>query len=127
MLGGAITAVSGSSSVFHGGVIAYANDIKINLLHVSQDIINTYGAVSEECATEMAKGLIKLMGTDCAISVTGIAGPGGGTADKPVGTVYICAIVGEKLECRRFYFGGEREDVRKRAVTAGINMMLGLI
>jgi nicotinamide-nucleotide amidase len=127
LLGGAITAVPGSSSVFQGGVIAYANNIKANQLGVQEDVIRKHGAVSKECAIAMAESVAKLMNTDCAISVTGIAGPDGGTPEKPVGTVYICAKAGEKSVCRGFTFGGEREDVRKRAVTTAVIMLLMLV
>lgn len=84
-----ITSVSGSSDYFEGGVIAYSNEVKMNLLHVSSDTLEKHGAVSEETVIEMAKGVMNALKTDCAISTSGIAGPGGGTREKPVGTVWI--------------------------------------
>lgn len=127
LLGAEITAVPGSSDVFYGGVISYANAVKTNMLNVPVDILNTAGAVSEECAIAMAEGVKALLKSDCAISITGIAGPGGGSEDKPVGTVYICVIHGDKKLVKRFTFGGERQDIRLRAVKTAVVMMLTLI
>lgn len=84
-----ITSVSGSSEYFKGGIVAYSNEVKMNLLHVSADTLEKHGAVSEETVIEMAKGAMNALKTDCAISTSGIAGPGGGTKEKPVGTVWI--------------------------------------
>lgn len=84
-----ITSVSGSSDYFKGGIVAYSNVVKMDLLHVSPDTLEKYGAVSETTVIEMVKGVMNALKTDCAISTSGIAGPGGGTAEKPVGTVWI--------------------------------------
>ena len=84
-----ITDVGGCSEVFMGGVVSYANDVKINILGVSADDIKRHGAVSETVAKQMAEGVMRVCKTDIGISSTGIAGPGGGTPDKPVGTVYV--------------------------------------
>ncbi|MDR2884264.1 MAG: CinA family nicotinamide mononucleotide deamidase-related protein [Deferribacteraceae bacterium] len=124
LLGGEITSVSGASSVFHGGVMAYDNSVKVNQLNVPESVLESYGAVSEECAKAMADGVATLIGTDCAISVTGIAGPDGGTADKPVGTVWIGVKVKDKVLTKQFLFGGVRGDIRKRAVNSAINMII---
>lgn len=86
-----ITSVPGSSAYFNGSIVAYSNDVKMSLLHVSADTLEKYGAVSRETVIEMAKGAMKALKTDCAVATSGIAGPGGGTADKPVGTVWIAA------------------------------------
>lgn len=86
-----ITSVPGSSAYFNGSIVAYSNDVKMSLLHVSADTLEKYGAVSRETVIEMAKGAMKALKTDCAVATSGIAGPGGGTADKPVGTVWMAA------------------------------------
>lgn len=84
-----ITSVSGSSEYFKGSIVAYSNEVKMNLLHVSADTLEKRGAVSEETVIEMVKGAMNAMKTDCAVATSGIAGPGGGTKEKPVGTVWI--------------------------------------
>ena len=89
LIGAAITATAGSSSIFHGGIIAYHNDVKINQLGVDPNSLDTDGAVSEPIAVQMARGCRERLGVDIAVSVTGVAGPGGGSEDKPVGTVWI--------------------------------------
>jgi nicotinamide-nucleotide amidase len=97
-VGHTITRVPGSSSYFMGGLIAYANEIKKDVLGVREDTLMQYGAVSEETAREMAEGICRLMGTDIGLSTTGIAGPAGGTKEKPVGTVWIaCHFKGETM------------------------------
>ena len=85
----AITSVAGSSEYFMGGIVAYSNDVKISLLHVSSETLEKYGAVSRETVMEMAAGAMNTMKTDCAIATSGIAGPGGGSLEKPVGTIWI--------------------------------------
>ena len=86
-----ITSVPGSSEYFKGGIVAYSNEIKADLLHVSVETLAQYGAVSRETVVEMVKGAMKTLKTDCAVATSGIAGPGGGTPEKPVGTVWIAA------------------------------------
>ena len=85
----AITSVAGSSEYFMGGIVAYSNDVKISLLHVSSETLEKYGAVSRETIMEMAAGAMNTLKTDCAIATSGIAGPGGGSLEKPVGTIWI--------------------------------------
>ena len=85
----AVTSVPGSSECFKGGVVAYANEIKVNLLHVQPETLEKYGAVSQNTVTEMVRGVMDLMDTDCAIATSGIAGPGGGSLEKKVGTIWI--------------------------------------
>ncbi len=96
-----LTTVSGSSAVLDGSVVSYANRIKAELLNVSEETLNTKGAVSEECALQMAEGVRKLMNSDIGISITGIAGPTGGTEEKPVGTVYIAVSTEKKSKCEK--------------------------
>ena len=98
---GKITSVSGASAVLDGSVVSYANEIKAKLLNVDTEILKTKGAVSEECALQMAKGVKGLMGADIGISITGIAGPDGGTDEKPVGTVYIAVSADSEEKCVR--------------------------
>lgn len=93
----AITAVAGSSQFFKGGIIAYSNEIKESLLGVNHETLETHGAVSEETVIEMVKGAMKSMNSDCAVATSGIAGPTGGTPDKPVGTIWIAAGCKDKV------------------------------
>jgi PncC family amidohydrolase len=104
LLGASLTDIAGSSAYFRGGVIAYDNQIKNQLLGVEKQTLDSYGAVSDQTVIAMAKGVCKLFNTECAISVSGIAGPDGGTAQKPVGLVYIGIAVCERVESIRAYF-----------------------
>jgi nicotinamide-nucleotide amidase len=123
LLGARFTAISGSSDVFHGGVIAYDNSVKTKLLGVRDVTLSTHGAVSEEVAREMAEGCLNALGTSIAISITGIAGPGGGTPEKPVGTVWIAvAGLGETRTLGRS-FVGDREEIRLRATQASLDQV----
>lgn len=103
-----ITSVSGSSDVFGYGVCTYANEAKMKLLGVKEETLASVGAVSEETAVQMAEGVRKLAGADIAVSVTGIAGPTGGTPEKPVGTVYIGCSTRSGTTAKRYLFTGEK-------------------
>lgn len=92
-----ITSVPGSSHFFKGGIVAYANEVKENLLGVNPETLEKYGAVSEETVKEMVKGAMKSLKTDCAIATSGIAGPSGGTSEKPVGTIWIAVACKDKI------------------------------
>ncbi|ADV44241.1 CinA family protein [Bacteroides helcogenes] len=92
-----ITSIPGSSEYFNGGIVAYSNEVKMSLLHVSVETLEKHGAVSRETVIEMAKGAMKTLKTDCAIATSGIAGPGGGTPEKPVGTVWIAAAYKDEI------------------------------
>ena len=105
LIGAAITAIPGSSTAFKGGIIAYDNAIKNKLLNVPVDMLHKYGAVSREVARAMAQGAIEALNVDMAVSVTGIAGPGGGSEDKPVGTVWMGVAIQDTIEAKRFEFG----------------------
>ncbi|HRV50129.1 MAG TPA: competence/damage-inducible protein A [Saccharofermentans sp.] len=113
MISSGIVDISGASSVFEGGIVTYSNESKVNLLGVSPQTLSDYGAVSKECAKEMAIGVLKAMNADVAISVTGIAGPDGGSASKPVGTVYIGFASHDKCDSIEFHISGNRMRVRK--------------
>jgi nicotinamide-nucleotide amidase len=108
-----ITDVPGSSRVFQGGVVAYSNDAKRNLLEVSAEVLDTYGAVSEETALEMAHGARRRFAADIAVGVTGIAGPGGGTESKPVGTVCFAIVTVGTTKAFTRNIPGDRERVRQ--------------
>jgi nicotinamide-nucleotide amidase len=114
-LGARLTAIAGSSDVFVGGVIAYHNDVKVSLLDVSPELITAHGAVSEPVAGAMARGALTRVGADLAISITGIAGPSGGTAEKPIGLVYLGIAVRGVVTVHRHQFIGSREEIRQRA------------
>jgi competence/damage-inducible protein CinA-like protein len=118
-----LTAVPGSSDVFRGGVVAYSNDVKETELGVGRRILEEYGAVSAEAAREMANGARARLGTDVAVSVTGIAGPDGGTEEKPVGLVYLHASGPDDEKARRIDLPGDREMVRGRATAAALHLV----
>jgi nicotinamide-nucleotide amidase len=122
LLGERLTNIPGSSDVFLGGVIAYHNDVKRNLLGVRAEDLEKYGAVSEQVALQMASGVREKLGADVGVSVTGIAGPGGGTAEKPVGLVWIAAHA-SGVKARRFHVGGDRAEIRQRAAQAALEMV----
>ncbi len=103
-----LTSVSGSSAYFKGGLVAYSNEVKRSLLHVPQSVLDTYGAVSKQTVEYMLKGQLDLFGTDYGIAVSGIAGPTGGTADKPVGTTWIAVGNKEKIIAKKYMFGNRR-------------------
>lgn len=128
MIGAALTSVSGVSSCYGFGVVTYANEAKEKLLGVSHDTLESVGAVSPETAREMAQGALKMSGADIAISVTGIAGPDGGTKEKPVGLVYI-GIARKGGECRAYKnnFSGSREDVRTQTVIKALTLARDII
>ncbi|MEI8135626.1 MAG: competence/damage-inducible protein A [bacterium] len=126
MLSMRITNVEGSSKVFQGGIISYANEVKTNELRVSEKLIKKYGAVSQECASAMAEGALKKFQTTFALSITGIAGPDGGTKDKPVGTIWIALAEANKpTTAKLFHFGNERAVNRERSADAALNMLRG--
>jgi len=105
------------------GFVTYSNKSKRKLLGVSKDTLKKYGAVSEQCAREMAVGAAKAAKADVAISITGIAGPGGGTVDKPVGTVFIACYVKGKTTVCEYRFHGDRGKVRESSVSYAITLM----
>ena len=123
LLGARLTEIPGSSDVFLGGVIAYDNRLKMDLLGVSPELLADSGAVSEPVALRMAAGAAERLGAGVALSITGIAGPGGGTPSKPVGTVWLgCSIAGTTF-ARRILFAGSRHDIRARAAQAALFLL----
>lgn len=122
-VGSAITAVSGSSAVFAGGVISYSNEVKRDVLGVSADILQNVGAVSSETAAQMAEGARRLLKTDLAVSLTGIAGPDGGSEEKPVGLVWFGLATKDGVRTEKCIFRGDRAQVRAQAVTHALGML----
>ena len=122
LIGERITNIPGSSDIFLGGVIAYDNAVKVQVLGVDPQTLRRFGAVSEEVALEMAVGAKRQLNADIAISVTGIAGPGGGTPEKPVGLVWIATDIKE-AKARRFHLIGDRTEIRQRAAQAALEMV----
>lgn len=114
----------GSSLHFLGGVVAYANEVKTGLLGVGERLLEEKGAVSREVAEAMARGIANRLGATAGIGVTGVAGPGGGTDEKPAGTVWVAVSIGAEVFSRREYFSGDREDVRERAAQAAMALLL---
>ena len=123
LLSGQIINVPGASDVFDEGVVTYSNTAKVKYLGVKQEVLDKFGAVSEETAREMASGIAKNTGKNASLAITGIAGPDGGTKEKPVGLVYIGCYLNGKIEVKEFRFNGNRQMVRKRSVTNALNML----
>ena len=121
LLGAAFTELGGSSGYFLGGIIAYSNEIKRNPLGVSEAILERFGAVSEQTAIEMAQRARNLMSAKLAVATTGIAGPAGGSEDKPVGTVWVAVSDTRNSRAYSFQFEGERSDVRRQTALAAIH------
>ena len=124
LLGSRITDVPGSSEFFLGSIVAYAYEAKAALLHVSWNTLNSQGAVSRETVLEMARGASKALSTDIAVSVSGIAGPGGGTEEKPVGTTWIGLTAADGEWAKVFYFSGNRAQNKTSAADAALQLLL---
>lgn len=123
MLGQRLTAIAGSSDVFAGGVIAYDNEVKIELLGVDREQMQRHGAVSEEVVTAMAAGARRAFGVDVGVAITGIAGPGGGSAEKPVGTVWLAVAMPDEIVAKQLRLFGDRDEVRRRAAQAALDLV----
>lgn len=127
LLAHSITNLPGSSDFFRGGIVAYANDVKGALLKVKAAILEDYGAVSRETALAMARGARQVLKVDVAAAITGIAGPGGGTVDKPVGTVWIAIIHPGGDQAQLFQMQGDRLQVKQQSAQAALEMLLAVI
>jgi len=125
-VGYALTGQSGSSQWFTGGVICYDDDVKRRLLGVPDGLLRKYGAVSEQVAIAMAQGVRKLLHADLSVAVTGVAGPTGGSAQKPVGTVWIAWSAGQENAARHFHFAGDRGQIRARTIAGALQGILTL-
>ena len=122
-----ITSLPGSSGWFKGGVVSYANEIKSSLLGVPGELLAARGAVSEACALAMAAGAIKALGAEHSLAVTGIAGPGGGTATKPVGTVWLAWSVDGQTTAEHCLFAGNRTEIRTQAAVKALSGLLDML
>lgn len=122
-----ITRVAGSSEYFSGGVVSYSNEVKHHVLGVSAESLVRYGAVSRPVVEQMVLGAIHTLGCDCAVATSGIAGPGGGTPEKPVGTVWIAAALKEKVVSECHHFGTEREENIRLAAGTALEMLKKLL
>ena len=122
-----LVSVPGSSSYFSGGIIAYSNEIKQNLLAVSLPTLTNHGAVSEETVKEMVDGALKILNTDVAISVSGIAGPDGGTESKPVGTIWLCVGNKDTKKSHLLKAGKNRQKNIEMATNVGLSLLLSFI
>ena len=123
-VGYALTSVPGSSAVFRGGVISYDNSVKRDLLGVPEEVLLSRGAVSAECASAMAVGARERLKVDYAVSLTGIAGPGGAVPEKPVGLVWFGLATPSGVSTEKMIFSGGREEVRSAAVEHALNLLL---
>jgi PncC family amidohydrolase len=123
LLSGKLINYPGISSVFTEGAVTYSNEAKINRLGVKKETLDKYGAVSAETAYEMASGIARVSGSDISISITGIAGPSGGTTEKPVGLVYIGLYIKGKIRVEKFNFSGERQEIRDNTVSAALELL----
>ena len=122
-----ITSVPGSSDYFKGGIVAYSNEVKMGMLHVSQETLMKQGAVSQETVIEMAKGAMKSMNTDCAVATSGIAGPGGGTLEKPVGTIWMAVVCGNEVMTKKEEGDLGRKENVKRTILDALTLLSDML
>lgn len=128
LLSSIITARPGCSAYYLGGVVSYSNEVKIKVLNVARETIEEFGAVSAETASEMAEGARRALTTTASLSITGIAGPTGGTAAKPLGTVFIgLSFMEQETIVKEFLFEGSRDEVRRQSVNAALGLLLEAI
>ena len=123
-IGAVLTSVSGASSVYKGGIISYTNGVKHHVLGVSEETLDQYGAVSEPVAQAMAEGVLRLLDADVAVSVTGLAGPGGDEYGNPVGTVFIAYADKQKSIVKHCLFFGSREEIRQKTIETALKLIL---
>ena len=125
-IGKTVTDLAGSSAWFEAGFITYSNQAKTKLVNVPESLLEKYGAVSLEVADAMAKGALDSFPESISVAVTGVAGPDGGTREKPVGTVCIASAYKNKIKARKFLFEGNRNDIREQTVHEAIEMVLSM-
>lgn len=122
-----ITLLAGSSQYFLGGIVSYANEVKMNVLGVSKEDLDKYGAVSKAVVESMATGACRTIGSDYSVATSGIAGPGGGSEEKPVGTVWMAVSDGNKVVSKKWNFDGSREEIIEKATKTAIFMLLEIV
>ncbi|MBR6800873.1 MAG: CinA family protein [Eubacteriaceae bacterium] len=122
-----ITDIPGSSAVLSGGIVSYTNEVKMNVLGVTEEVIEKYTEVSAECAEEMARGAAKLFGSEIAVSFTGYAGPTGGTEKDPVGSAYICIFYEGKTKVFANIYSGDRNSVRMQCVEKAVEEIINIL
>ena len=127
LIAATIVNVPGASETLMSGAVTYSNDAKENMLGVKEETLRLFGAVSAETAEEMARGGAERMGTDLCVSSTGVAGPGGGTPEKPVGLVYIACAMRERCEVRRLDLSGDRTSIRYQTVRHALQLIKNMI
>ncbi len=127
LLAGFLTSIPGSSSFFQSSIVTYSNYQKKNLLKINEDIIKNFGAVSKECSAEMANNIKQLTNSNIAISTTGIAGPDGGSIEKPVGTVFCTIIINNESFTYKFNFEGERNIIRLKTVNEILKILIKIL
>lgn len=118
-----LTDVAGSSNYVQGAIVSYSNEIKISALHVKEETLKNFGAVSHETAFEMAKNIREIFKTDIGVGITGIAGPGGGSKEKPVGLVYISVANKNSVTVEKFNFVGSRTEIKNQSVLSALKMI----
>ncbi len=125
LVGGALTSIAGASEAFSGGLITYSDQIKKRIVGVQQEALDQHGAVSSQVAAHMAMGGLSVLGVHRCVSITGIAGPDGGTEDKPVGTVWFALAIGgqEEVKCSLAQFDGDRDAIRHQAVFTALTLL----
>jgi PncC family amidohydrolase len=122
MIASSIVSIPGSSSIFNSSIVTYSNEAKTKFLKIPIELLNENGAVSKVIAEEMAKNVLKLMDAQMSIAVTGIAGPSGGTKDKPIGTVWICIGQKSNILSKKFLFIGNRLEIRQKTTIEALNL-----
>ena len=122
-----VTLVAGSSDYFVGGVVSYSNEVKHNVLGVSEDSLRLHGAVSRDVVEQMAQGAIRTLGCDCSVATSGVAGADGGSPEKPVGTVWIAAALKEQVVSHCYHFGTVRAENIQSAADTALTMLLELL
>ena len=122
-----LTDVSGSSAYVQGSIVSYSNEVKNSVLKVQAETLKNFGAVSEQTARQMSANVRELFKTDIGVGVTGIAGPSGGTAEKPVGTVYISVSDSRQIIVKLFNFSGSRSEIKNQACNAAMQMVIDVV